>query len=86
MREMSIRQAVKGFILSNFLFAEDESVLGDAQSLVKSGVIDSTGVLELILHLEKTYAITVGEDEMVPENFDSVNNIVAFVERKRSSG
>ena len=83
---MSTKHAVKKFILANYLFTDDESVLGDSESLVKSGVIDSTGVLELIMHLEQSCGIKVAEEEMVPDNFDSVDRIVAFVERKRGAG
>ncbi len=85
MSETSIRKAVKGFVLSNYLFTDDDSKLDDAESLVASGVIDSTGVVELITHLEETFGIKVAEEEMVPDNFESVDRIVAFIESKRAS-
>lgn len=80
---MSIRNEVKQFILTNYLFTNDESKLNDTDSLMQNGVVDSTGILELIMHLEETYALKVDDDEMKPENLDSVANIVSFVERKR---
>lgn len=80
---MSIRNEVKQFILTNYLFTNDESKLNDTDSLMQNGVVDSTGILELIMHLEETYALKVDDDEMKPENLDSIANIVSFVERKR---
>jgi acyl carrier protein len=69
--------------MGNYLFTTDDSELRDADSLMLRGVIDSTGALEMILFLEESYEITVAEEEMVPENLDSVDKIVAFVDRKR---
>jgi acyl carrier protein len=82
---MSIKQQLRHFVLTNYLFTEDESRLGDSQSLMQSGAMDSTGILELIMFLEEQYGIKVNDDEMVPANLDSVDNAVAFVERKRAA-
>lgn len=82
---MSIKQQVRQFILSNYLFTDDESKLSDADSLMQSGTMDSTGILELIMFLEETFEIKVGDDEMVPANLDSVVNVVSFVERKKAA-
>lgn len=82
---MSIKQQVRQFILSNYLFTDDESKLSDADSLMQSGTMDSTGILELIMFLEETFDIKVGDDEMVPANLDSVVNVVSFVERKKAA-
>ena len=60
---MSIKQQVRQFILSNYLFSDDESKLADAESLMQSGTMDSTGILELIMFLEETFEIKVGDDE-----------------------
>lgn len=81
---MSIKNEVKQFILKNYLFTTDESRLADGDSLTQKGVVDSTGILELIMHLEESYGIKVADEEMVPENLDSVETIAAFVERKRA--
>lgn len=80
---MSIQNEVKAFILKNYLFTDDQSALADGDSLMQKGVVDSTGILELIMHVEETYGIKVLDEEMVPENLDSVASIAAFVERKR---
>lgn len=82
---MSVKQQVKHFILSNYLFTDDESKLKDAESLMQSGAMDSTGILELIMFLEEKFGIKVADEEMVPANLDSVHSIVGFVERKQMS-
>ena len=82
---MSIKQQVRHFILTNYLFTDDESKLADAESLMQSGTMDSTGILELIMFLEEQFGIKVGDDEMVPANLDSVVNVVSFVERKQAA-
>jgi acyl carrier protein len=80
---MSVQQEIKQFILSNYLFSTDESVLDVTASLMQNGVVDSTGILELIMHVETTYNIKVLDEEMIPANLDSVQAIAAFIERKR---
>jgi acyl carrier protein len=82
---MSIKQEIKTFILNNYLFTDDASALADGVSLMRSGVIDSTGILELIAHVEERYALQVQPEEMVPDNFDSIDRVAAFVERKRTT-
>lgn len=81
---MSLNNEIKLFILQNYLFTDDQSVIADEESLMQKGIIDSTGILELVNHLEDTYALKVADEEMVPENLDTIANIVAFVERKRA--
>ncbi|HEX9021462.1 MAG TPA: acyl carrier protein [Nitrospirota bacterium] len=73
--------AVKNFIIENFLYGEDGR-LRDDTSFLGSSIIDSTGVLELVGFLERNYQITIDDDEMVPENLDSLNNIAQFLKRK----
>lgn len=82
---MTIRAQVRGFILSNYLFTEDQAALADGVSLMESGTMDSTGVLELIMFLEEKIGLKVADEEMVPENLDSVDAIVAFVGRKQQA-
>ena len=76
------RQRVRTFILTNYLFTDDDSVLSDDESLMQKGAIDSTGALELITFLEEQFKIKVAYDEMIPSNLDTVTAIVAFVTRK----
>lgn len=76
---MAIETRVRGYILENLLFSSDAAELPNDASLLERGVIDSTGVLEIILFLESEFGIQVKASEMLPENFDSVNNMVRFV-------
>jgi len=82
---MSIREEVKAFILQNFLFSSDTSALGDSDSLLEKGIVDSTGILELVTHIEEKYGIRVLDEEMLPSNLDSVAAIAAFVAGKRAA-
>ena len=77
---MDIKGQVKEFFIDNFM-AEMESV-SDTDSFLENGIIDSTGVLELVLFLEETYNIKVEDDEIIPENLDSLENIASFVTSK----
>jgi len=82
---MSVEQKLRGYILENFLFTDDPKALENADSFMKKGIIDSTGILEVINFLQDEFGIQVEDEEMVPANLDSVNSIVAFVERKRKA-
>jgi acyl carrier protein len=79
-----MHQEIRRFIVDFFLFGRDAGFT-NADSLLDKGIIDSTGVLELVAHLEKTYAIKVQNDELLPENLDSINAIVDFLERKKQA-
>jgi acyl carrier protein len=72
---------VRTFITSNFYFSPGQT-LGDDASLLDQGLIDSTGVLEVVSFIEEAFGISVEDREMVPDNFDSVARICAFVQRK----
>ena len=72
---------VDQFIRKNFLF-DDSRQLGEDESLLGSGIVDSTGVLELIAFLEDTYNVTFEDRELVAENFDSVAKVTTFMEKK----
>jgi acyl carrier protein len=72
---------VREFISENFLFRADAELDND-QSLLESGVIDSTGVLEVIAFLEQTYGISVADEEIIPENLDSINNMTRYLAAK----
>jgi len=77
------REKLRRFILENFLFTDDESELNDDDSFIENQIIDSTGILEVIEFLEDEWNIKTEDDEMVPDNLDSVNKIISFVERKQ---
>ncbi|MGB5446028.1 MAG: acyl carrier protein [Psychromonas sp.] len=79
---MTIEANIRRYILENYLFTDDQSELDSNDSFLEKGIIDSTGVLEIILFLEEEFAISVTDQEMVPENLDSVNNLVNFIKNK----
>ncbi len=78
---MDVAQQVRDDIVENFLFGSEDG-LDDAQSLLESGVVDSTGVLELVIFLQDAFRIEVSDEDLVPENLDSISNIVSFVSRR----
>ena len=73
---------IKAFIVSNFLFGQEGNGITDDQSFLESGIVDSTGMLELVSFVEEKYGISIGDRELVPENLDSLRNISRLVERK----
>jgi len=77
-----VRTQVRTFVTNNFYLA-DPDAFDDATSFLRDGIIDSTGVLELVTFVEDRFGITVPDDDLVPTNFDSIDALVAFVERKR---
>jgi len=73
---------IKSFIVSNFLFGQGGDSLSGEESFLDRGIIDSTGVMELVSFIEEQYGITVGDRELVPENLDSLSNVSRFVAGK----
>ena len=82
---MDVQTKIRQYILENLLFTDDGAELADDASLLERGIIDSTGVLEIVLFLEEEFGIAIKASEMLPENFDSVDNMVRFVNRLRVS-
>jgi len=80
----SIEQKIKEFIIENFLFGDSDNGLGNTDSLLENGIIDSTGVLELVAFIEQTYGIKVKDEELIPENLDSIVNITNYILRKQA--
>ena len=79
-----VKTELRRYIEDNFMFGVGEASLTDGDSFLEHHVLDSTGFLELISHLEATYEITVADAEMIPENLDSLDNIAQFLARKRA--
>ena len=73
---------LRQFIVENFLFGKEDAPLANGDSLLELGIIDSTGVLELVSFLEQKYGFTIQDEELVPENLDSIDRLVQFVRRK----
>jgi acyl carrier protein len=76
-----VKTKIKRFIVDNFLFGNSDG-LTDSTSFLEAGIIDSTGVLELVKFLEEEFGISVEDEELVPENLDSLNNLETYLARK----
>lgn len=77
-----IERQIRAFIAESFLFRDDASGLSATESLIEAGLIDSTGIMELVTFLEERFPLTVADAEITPENLDSIQAIVAYVEKK----
>lgn len=85
MSESETRDKIRSMILESFLKGGAPDTLKDDVSLERSHIVDSVKTLELIMFIEETFGFSVDNDDAVPENFDTVNAIVAYVERKRGA-
>jgi acyl carrier protein len=79
---MSVKTLIRDFVLESFLFTDDAEQLPPDASFLEEGIVDSTGVLELVMFVEEAFNITVDDEEIVPENFDSVDRLARYVQRK----
>ena len=77
----SVQSDIRAFVIENFMFGQGTQ-LNDSESLLEAGLMDSTGVLELVGFLETKYGISVADEDLVPANLDSVERAARFVERK----
>jgi acyl carrier protein len=83
--DTQIRAKLTEFIVANYFFGDTARVPRDDDSLVEKGIIDSTGILELIEFLESHFEVEVSESEIVPENLSSISNLTEFITSKRSA-
>lgn len=79
---MSIRNMIREFIFENYMIGGNEEELGNDDSFMEKGIIDSTGILELIMFVEESWEIEVSDDEVVPDNFDSINKLCMYISSK----
>lgn len=77
-----IQAKIMDFIKENFIMGRSETTLDVEESLIESGIMDSTGVLELVEFLESTFSIQIDDEELIPENLESIKNIVEFLKTK----
>lgn len=82
---MTIEKQIREFIVEHFLFGEFDDNLKNDDSLLENGIIDSTGVLELVSFLEEIYGIELDDEEIVPENLDSIANMSKFIAKKQGT-
>ncbi|MBN2020379.1 MAG: acyl carrier protein [Sedimentisphaerales bacterium] len=78
---MDYQSRIREFVVDNFMFGDGDGLTDDV-SFMGSGIVDSTGMLELIGFIEETYGVKVRDEELIPENFDSVSRLTKFVETK----
>ena len=78
----NIPDSLHNFIMENFLFGDSTKMIGPAESFLEKGIVDSTGVLELVAFVEDQFGIRVEDDELLPENFDSIVNLSNYVQSK----
>ena len=79
---MSVIEKLRAYVLDTYLFTSDQDALGNDDSFLDKGIIDSTGILELVMFLEEQFGVKVDDSELLPENFDSINRLAQFVGRK----
>lgn len=80
-----IERRVRAFIEDNFMFREDRAELSDTDSLIEAGLIDSTGILELVAFLETEFNLNMADADIVPDNLDSIKSIVGYVKAKQTT-
>ncbi len=79
MESTAIKGKIKGYILENFLYGGSSDQIADDDSFLEKGIIDSTGILELVGFVEETFAVKVADEDLVPENMDSINRLGEFI-------
>ena len=80
-----IKEKIKTFVVNNFLLGVNANNLNDDDSFLEKGIIDSTGVLELVSFIEETFSMRVEDEELIPDNLDSLNKVTAYVTRKKEN-
>ncbi|MDY6933681.1 MAG: acyl carrier protein [Spirochaetota bacterium] len=78
----SIQDELFGFIKENFIAGRSDAEIVPDESLIDSGIMDSTGILELVMFLEERFSIEIDDEELIPENLDSINNLISFLKGK----
>ncbi len=81
-----MKAAIVEFINQNFLMGTGSIKFTESDSFLEKGIVDSTGVLEMVNFIQANFGVKVEDSELIPENLDSVNNITAFINRKKSVG
>ena len=78
----TIEQAIRAYIAKNILFSDNGYPYADDVSFLEEGIVDSMGIMELVMFVGETFGITVEDEELVPDNFDSVSRVAAYIRRK----
>ena len=81
---MSLQEDIRGFIVDTFLFGEDGG-LRDDSSFLAEGIVDSTGIMQLVSYLQEQYRITIEDEELIPDNLDSISKVMSFIAVKQQT-
>jgi acyl carrier protein len=81
---MNVEQEIRTFIVDNFLFGDDAG-LREESSFLREGIVDSTGIMQLVSFIQESYGIAVEDEELIPENLDSIKRVASFIRSKRGS-
>lgn len=84
MDTFDLKSDIRNFIVENFLYGKNDGLRDDV-SFMKRGLIDSTGILELVAFVEEKYGLSVADEDLIPENFDSINNLSTYIVKKLNS-
>ncbi len=82
MNRNECRTKLRTLVLESYLFTDNESELDDNDSFLEAGILDSMGIMEVIAFLDDEFGVVVDEEEMIPENLDSISNLLIFIEKK----
>ena len=82
---MSIEDKIRAYIAENILFSDNGYPHTDDTSFLEEGIVDSMGIMELVMFVDESFGITVEDEELVPDNFDSVSKLAAYIRRKSSA-
>lgn len=77
-----LKKNIRNFVVENFLFGQEDGLTDDS-SFLEQGIVDSTGVLELVAYIEKAHGIKVKDEELIPDNLDSIESVAGYIKRKR---
>ena len=78
---MDIQAQIRDYIARNLLFSDDGFGYSDDASFLEEGIVDSVGIMELVMFLEENFGLTVDDEDLTPDNFDSVNKLAAYIKR-----
>ena len=81
---MNAKEQVRQYIAENFLFSDDGCSLPDDASFLEEGIVDSMGIMELVMFVEETFGVTIEDHEITPDNFDSVNKLAHYIHSKQA--
>lgn len=82
---MSTVEKLRRYVLETYLFTTDDKALANNDSFLDKGIIDSTGILELVMFLEQEFKVQVADEELLPDNLDSIERLARFIERKQAA-